>query len=96
MEKTKKSKTRAIASFILGLTFWIPLLNLIFGALAIYHGTKSLTHIRNQPNLYTGKWFAVSGIILGVLVYLTYLTGVGMCLLGYKEICKNIGLTFLA
>ena len=37
-KKVKKSKIRAIVSFICGLTFWIPILNLIFGIGAIYFG----------------------------------------------------------
>jgi hypothetical protein len=92
----KKSRAIAIVSFIFGLTFWIPLLNLIFGLLAIFLGIKAVIKIKKEPDKYGGKWFAIIGIILGALVYITYLTGVGMCLFGYKEICNNIGLTFLA
>ena len=92
----KKSKALAVTSFIFGLIFWIPLLNLIFGALAIYLGFKALGKIKKEPVKYGGKRFAIVGIILGFIVYLTYFTGVGMCLLGYKEVCKNIGLTFLS
>lgn len=92
----KKSKATAIASFVFGLTFWIPLLNLIFGAFAVYFGIKSLKNIRKEPTKYGGKWFAVIGTILGLLVYLFYFTGLGMCLYGYKEICNNIGLTQLS
>ena len=91
----KKSKATAIASFIFGLVFWIPLLNLIFGILAIYLGVKSLTKIRKEPDKYGGKWFAIIGVILGAIVYMTYLTGVGMCVYGYESICENIGLSFL-
>jgi len=91
-----KSRATAIASFIFGLFFWIPLINFISGALAIYLGIKSLIKIRKEPSKYFGKGFAVAGITLGALVYVTYLTGLGMCLFGNKEICKNIGLPFLA
>ena len=91
-----KSKTTAIISFVLGLAFWIPLLNLIFGALAIYIGIKSLIKIRKEPDTYAGKMYAILGIALGAIVYLTYITGLGMCLFGYKSICNNIGLSFLA
>lgn len=92
----KKSKTTAVASFIFSLVFWIPLLNLIFGALAIYLGIKALIKIKKEPNKYSGKGFAITGLILSSIVYLTYFIGLGMCLFGYKEICKNIGLAFLA
>ncbi len=91
-----KSQAMSIISFIFGLTFWIPLLNLIFGLLAISIGRNSLVNIKKDPAKYGGKWFAIIGIILGSLVYITYFTGVSMCLFGYKEICKNIGLGFLA
>lgn len=90
----KKSNGTAIASFIFGLFFWIPLINFIFAIPAIYFGIKALKNIR-QDKSYGGKWFAITGIILGALVYVTYLTGLGMCMFGFKEICKNIGLTFL-
>lgn len=92
----KKSKAMAIVSFLFGLTFWIPLLNLIFGAVAIYTGIKSLIMIKKEPANYGGKGFAITGIVLGSIVYITYITGFGICLSGYKEICKNIGLGFLA
>lgn len=90
-----KLKAMSITSFAFGMGFWIPLLNLISGLLAIYIGAKALRKIKKDAS-YGGKWFAIIGVILGVLIYLTYITGVGMCLFGYKEICKNIGLTFLA
>ena len=94
----EKSKSQAmpITSFIFGLVIFIPLINLIFAVPAIYLGIKSIKKIKQNPQKFGGKWFAVIGIILGVLVYLTYITGLGMCLIGFKEICRNIGLTFLA
>jgi len=92
----EKSKRMARASFIFGVTFWIPLLNLIFGVLAIYFGVKSLRNIKKEPDKYGGKWYAIIGVILGLLVYVFYLTGVGMCIAGYSEICKNIGMAALA
>lgn len=91
-----KSQAMAVASFIFGLVVFIPLLNLIFAVPAIYLGIKSIKRIKQNPQKFGGKWFAVVGIILGVLVYLSYITGFGMCLTGFKEICINIGLAFLA
>ena len=91
-----KSQALSIVSFIFGLVIVIPLINLIFAIPAIYLGIKSIKKIKQNPQKFGGKWFAVVGIILGALVYLTYITGVGMCLIGFKEICRNIGLTFLA
>ena len=91
-----KSKGTAVAAFVFGLFFWIPLINLICGALAVYLGIKSIKKIRQNPKQFGGTWFAILGIILGALVYATYSTGIAMCLLGFKEICKNAGLSFLA
>ena len=97
MQSSKeKSNAMALASFIFGLAFWIPLLNLIFCALAVYLGIKSLVKIKKNPEDFGGKAYAVIGIILGIIVYVAYFTGVGMCFAGYKEICKNIGLGFLS
>ena len=92
----KKSRAMAITSFVFSLFFWVPLLNLFFGALSIYLGIKSIRKIKKEPNLYGGRWLAIIGITLSVIVYITYFTGVGMCLSGYRQICSNIGLEFLA
>ena len=92
----KKSKKSAIASFIFGLAFWIPLLNLIFSFFAIYIGIISLKNIKKEPEKYAGKIFAIIGIILGSIVYITYLIGLALCLLTHKTICSYLGLPFLA
>ena len=97
MEKSdnpKKSNLKAIVSFICGLTFWIPIINLIFGIGAIYFGIKSLMNIKKEPAKYGGKWFALIGLALGALVWITYFIGIGMCLYGNKSICSSIGLKF--
>ncbi len=91
----KKSKAMAIASFVFSLTFWIPLLNMIFGALALIVGIKALLNIKKQPQNYSGKWYAIAGITIAGLVYITYFTGLGICLYGNKEVCKGMGITFL-
>ena len=88
----EKSKAMAIASFVFGLTFWIPLLNLIFGAVALYFGIRALLRIKSNPDKYGGKIFAIFGIILGALVYVTESIGIGMCFNGNKVICNFIGL----
>lgn len=90
----KKSKSAAIASFIFGLAFWIPLLNLIFGIIAVVLGLKALAEIKKEPRLYEGKWFAVAGIFLGALPLVILLIGAGMCLAGYDDVCKNIGFAY--
>ena len=93
--KFRKSNLKAIISFICGLTFWIPILNLIFGLGAIYFSIKALISIKKEPAKYGGRWLAITGLALGVLVWITYFTGVGMCLSGNKAICSSIGLKFL-
>lgn len=92
----KKSKATAITSFTFGLTFWIPLINILFGVLAIYLGIKALAKIRKDPDKYGGKGLAIAGIILGALPIALYILGLVICLSGYKELCKSVGLTFLA
>ena len=94
-KQVKKSKLAAVTAFVLGLTFWIPLINLISGALAIIIGFKALIKIKKEPAKYNGKWFAIIGIVLGALPILLGLIGAGMCIAGQKEICKNVGLSFL-
>lgn len=91
----QKSKSMALTSYVFGLFTWIPLLNLIFGVLAIYLGLKVMGKIKKDPAKYGGKWFAIIGIILGIIVYINYFTGLGMCIYGIKSICNAIGLTFL-
>ena len=92
----KKSKAGAIASLAFGLTFWIPLLNIIFGIFAIYLGIKSLKNIKKEPEKYSGKAFAIIGIILGSIVYIAFLIGISLCLTTHDAICGYIGLPFLA
>ena len=92
----KKSQTTALASFIFGLVIFIPLLNLIFAIPAILFGIRAIKKIRSSPEKFGGITFAIVGIALGAFIYITYLTGVGMCLYGFKGICANIGLQFLA
>ncbi|MFC1768191.1 DUF4190 domain-containing protein [Nanoarchaeota archaeon] len=62
-----KNKVRAKTSFILGLFFFVPLFNLILGVFAIYNGFKALREIKKKPEVYGGKWYAITGIILGIL-----------------------------
>jgi hypothetical protein len=92
----KKSRAMAITSMAFGLLFWIPLINLIFGAFSIYLGIKSLIKIRKNPELYGGRWFAITGILLSALVYILYFGGIGMCLFGFDEVCSSLGIQFLA
>ena len=95
-KKMRKSNIKALVSLILGLAFWIPLINLIFGTIAVIIGTKAIIEINRNPDLYSGLWLAVFGIILGAVPILFFILGFGMCLYGYVDICKSMGLSFLA
>ena len=95
-KSSKKRRAMAIVSFILSLAFWIPLLNLIFGPLAVITGVASWKAARDKPNEYGGRWLALIGIILGSVPVVFALVGLGMCLTGFKEICINMGLGILA
>ena len=92
----RKSNIKAVVSFILGLAFWIPLINLFFGAIAIIIGAKAMMEINRNPDTYSGLWLAIFGIILGAVPILFFVLGFGMCLYGYTDICKSMGLSFLA
>jgi hypothetical protein len=62
-----KSKDLAIISFVLGIFFWIPLLNNFIGALAIFFGIKAIYNIRKNPEKYGGMTLAIIGIIFGII-----------------------------
>jgi hypothetical protein len=90
-----KSRSGALTSFIFSLTFWIPLLNLIFCGIGSMVGFRSLKKIRKTPKTHGGFWFIIVCFILTAIVYVTYLAALGMCLAGMKGICWNIGLVFM-
>ncbi len=94
--KTGKKSAGAIVSLIFGLCFWIPLINILFSPFAIYFGVKALYNINKHPKEYGGAWMAIVGLLLGGIVLIFTLLGLGMCLLGYKDICTSLGLKFLA
>ena len=91
----KKSKASAITSFVFGVISIIPLINYITAFLAIYFGIKSLKNIRKHPENYGGKIFAITGLLLGILTLIFTLTGIGLCLAGFKQICKSMGWAFI-
>lgn len=91
----KKSKSMAIASFVFGLISVLPLINYITIPLSLYFGFKSLSNIKKDPKNYGGKAFAITGITISILILIFTLTGMGICIAGYKEVCRDMGLTFL-
>ena len=91
----KKSKAGALTSFIFSMTFWIPLLNMIFCAIGAIIGYRSLKNIIKDKK-FGGIWFIIISFILTGIVYITYFIGLGMCFSGIKDICINMGLTFMA
>ena len=91
----KKSKSLAITSFVFGVISIIPMINYLTTLLAIYFGIKSLKNIRKHPENYDGKIFAITGLLFGILIIIFTLTGIGLCLAGFKQICKSTGWTFI-
>lgn len=91
-----KSRMLALSSSIFGLAFWIPLLNFIFGVAAVMLGIMALLNIKKHPDKYAGTGYAITGIVLGAIPIVFSVLGLGMCLSGYKAICKSMGLSFLA
>jgi hypothetical protein len=63
----KIDKFYAKLSFVLGLGFWIPLLNYPLSIMAIIFGIHGLKLAHKFPARYGGRTFAVMGIILGTL-----------------------------
>lgn len=64
-KKDKPKSGLAIASIILGLISFIPLLGVLLGVLAIILGAIALLNIKNSG--VGGKKLAIGGIILGIL-----------------------------
>ncbi len=64
MQRGKEKSGLAIASFILGLVSFIPLVGILLGALAIIIGFISLSKIKKYK--LEGRSFAITGIILGI------------------------------
>ncbi|MCA9399270.1 MAG: DUF4190 domain-containing protein [Candidatus Omnitrophica bacterium] len=66
-EQQKTTVGFAVASFILGLFFLIPLLGTLLGILAIIFGIIALSQISKNKETLKGGWMAVTGIVLGAL-----------------------------
>ena len=73
MKKTDKSS--AIASLIFGLFFWLPLLNMITSAAAIYLGIRAILMAKKDPDHYGGQIIALIGIVLGTVPIALYILG---------------------
>ncbi|MBW2979839.1 DUF4190 domain-containing protein [Candidatus Woesearchaeota archaeon] len=71
----KKEKSLAVTSFTLSLFFWIPLLNVFLGTLAIVFGVGALKNIKKSPSTYGGRAYAIAGTILGSLTIVLSLMG---------------------
>lgn len=95
-KQQQKSRARAIACFACGMVFWIPLLNVIFGAFGIYFGISALSRIRKSPDKYSGTAFAAMGLALCLVVYMFYFLGIGLCISGNGQVCAALGLESLS
>ena len=64
----------AIASLVLGICglilFWASFLGAALNILAIIFGIMSITKIKNEPNMYSGKGMAIAGLILGIIGFM--------------------------
>ncbi|MBI2549693.1 hypothetical protein HYV83_00745 [Candidatus Woesearchaeota archaeon] len=70
MPDGQKSRSgTAVLSFILSLSFWMPLLNYFICLGAVYFGFKALMDIRDANGKRPGRFFALSGIVLGLVPY---------------------------
>jgi succinate-acetate transporter protein len=71
-----KDKVFAITALVCGLLFWVPLFNILLGALAIIFGLLAIRRVRENPDRYGGQGMAVVGLILGIISVLFTLLGV--------------------
>ena len=62
-----QSKTTSHTSLVLSLLSWIPLLNLGIAPSAVYFGIKALREIKKNPEKYSGRIYAIIGIVIGGL-----------------------------
>lgn len=68
-----KSKSTAMASFILGLISWVPLFNFVIAPAGVYFGIVAIRKIKKEPDKYGGKGYAIAGIIIcGIVTLLSY------------------------
>jgi len=77
MKKETKKNNRnpnALASFILSLLFWLPLLNNFLAALAIVFGYVSLKDMKKNKDQ-SGRWMAIAGITIGIVTLIMSLIG---------------------
>lgn len=70
-KSSEKKSGMAIASFVLGFTAFIPAIGIILGIIAIVFGAISLSKISKEG--LSGKWMAITGIILGALGILGFI-----------------------
>ena len=71
----KKDKSLGVTSFILSLFFWIPLLNIFLGTLAVVFGVGALKNVKKSPSRYGGRVYAIVGTVLGSLTIVLSLIG---------------------
>ncbi len=63
-----KNNELAMISLVLAALTWIPLVNFAIAPAAVYFGFKGLIEIKNEPEVYKGKIYAVIGILVGLAV----------------------------
>ncbi|MBI2142029.1 hypothetical protein HYU15_00890 [Candidatus Woesearchaeota archaeon] len=67
MDDETDYKSMSISSLALALFLWVPLLNVLLGALAAWLGTKAILHVRRKNLGYGNRYaaFAAIGTIAG-------------------------------
>ena len=66
----RPNRNLAIASFVLAFFCWIPMFNILTSILSVTFGIMALYKIKKDPKNYKGTFFALFGIIIGVVVFL--------------------------
>ncbi|MBI2140103.1 DUF4190 domain-containing protein [Candidatus Woesearchaeota archaeon] len=62
-----QDNSRAVISLVLAVFFWIPLLNIPIAIASIYMGIRALKNIRERPQHYSGRKYAVAAITISAI-----------------------------
>lgn len=68
VQNIMSSKKDAIISLILALISWIPLFNFVTAPLGVFYGIKAIKKIKTHPENYSGKAYAIIGLIMGGMI----------------------------
>lgn len=60
-------------SFWFGVFSWIPLFNFGLSFAAVFFGIKAIKLQSKYPNKFSGKWYAIIGIVIGATIFISSL-----------------------